>query len=74
MSKNLDLAVVSYDYARQMSIPCLRKQTMHESFAEKHGYDVGIFGIVDESSGNHGLSTILAMAREQSFAQMRFSQ
>ena len=53
-SDRLPLAAVSYDYAKQLSIPKLSAQSMNEWFAEKKGYDVNIFGIVNEGVQPNG--------------------
>lgn len=50
----MDSATISYDYAKQLSIPLLCRQTMNEWFAQKKGYDVNLFGIVDEGKGENG--------------------
>jgi len=51
----LKSATVSYDYAKQISIPLLSEQTMNEWFAQKKGYDVNLFGILDEGTGANGM-------------------
>lgn len=51
----LKAATISYDYAKQLSIPLVSAQTTNEWFAQKKGYDVNLFGIVDEGSGTNGI-------------------
>lgn len=43
------------DYTRQLSVPILGEQTMNEWFAERNGFDVPCFGIVDEGAGQNGI-------------------
>lgn len=50
----LPFVTVSYDYAKQLTVPILSEQTMHEWFAQKKGFDVNLFGIVDEGAGDNG--------------------
>jgi len=47
----LKSTTLSYDYAKQLSIPVFAEQTTNEWFAQKKGYVVNIFGIVDEGRG-----------------------
>jgi len=51
----MESATVSYDYAKQLSIPLLATQTMNERFSQKKGYDVNLFGIVDKGDGQKGM-------------------
>ena len=54
VSNRIQYAAISYGYAKQLTVPMLSEQTMHEWFAQKRGYEVNLFGIVDENSANNG--------------------
>eukprot|EP00171_Calliarthron_tuberculosum_P002286 IDg2286t1 len=55
ITSRLELVVISYDYAKQLSVPMQSEQTMNEWFSQKKGYDVNLFGIVDEGHGDNSL-------------------
>lgn len=44
-----NIAVISWDHARHLSIPDKALEQMGEHFASRLGYNVYLFGIVDES-------------------------
>lgn len=50
---NVRISCVSYDFAKQLSIPMLANQTVNGWFAQINGYDINTFSIVDEGIGEH---------------------
>lgn len=49
-TNNEKTAMISWDYARHLSIPHKSRETMGEHFASTLGYNAYLFGIVDEST------------------------
>lgn len=47
-SCRLDMTSVRYEYPTKLSIPSLSEQTVNELFSDRKGYDLGLFGVVDE--------------------------
>lgn len=54
ITHRIQYAVISYDYARQLSITLLSEQTRDEWFSQKRCYEVNLFEIVDEGRGGNG--------------------
>ena len=54
-SERLTMASISFDYAKQLTVPMLSDQTMNEWFSQKKGHDVNLFDIIDEGIGDSGL-------------------
>lgn len=45
------IGMISFDYARHLSIPHRSQEKMQEHFASVLGYNIYLFGIVDEEAG-----------------------
>lgn len=54
-ASRLPIATIPYNCAKQLCVPLLSQQAMNEFFSQKRGYDVNLFGIVDEGVDVSGI-------------------
>ena len=53
-ARTLNTAMISFDYSKLVMLPSLVQSGMEDYFAQMHGYNVQVFGIVNDYEGDTG--------------------